>query len=330
MRRHQGAGSLAALQSCWQIAAARLALRMGQVVNDRVAHRPAADQHLTVVAVRGGDRFCPDAVLAERALQELERVDAGCLSRRESTSCNANDVRLPAVDQLPRPREVEPRIARARRGCSRSEHGQCRLFLSRLIFRTLRQSAAHSPQPRAMPAARQTIWQNSPGRGALRMRTNWCPSADITISPGAMPAVSGHIGAEFHIAGAGRKIDDGERRKRHQPDRRDASTPPLTILRCNALQSRSEHARARSPARAQTRPRRSRWRQQRAGGRVSQSRRGDRTRPRWRPIRTVTGNAITRRPDRFPSPAAAPWLGRERARIGLPISPGLAQFESGG
>ena len=51
-------------------------------------HRPAADQHLAVFAVVGGDRLRADAVLAELALQKIERIDAAS-SRRESTSCSA-------------------------------------------------------------------------------------------------------------------------------------------------------------------------------------------------------------------------------------------------
>src|SRR4051812_3497012 len=52
--------------------AARLPVLMREVMNFGSAQRPAAHQHLPIIAVGGDDRFCGDAVLADSFLQQIE------------------------------------------------------------------------------------------------------------------------------------------------------------------------------------------------------------------------------------------------------------------
>ena len=100
----------------------RLALGERQVVDLGVGHRPAADQRLAVLAVGRRHGLGADAVIAERLLQDLERiVDMRLAGAARIDLLEGDDVGMMPLHQGDDALEVEARVAAdARHGCSRS------------------------------------------------------------------------------------------------------------------------------------------------------------------------------------------------------------------
>ena len=220
--------------------AARLALQIGNVADLAIAHRPAADQHLAVLAVGGGDRLRADAVIAERLLQHLERV-AAFAGRAGSRSPAARRYRAHGAGSVrPRAPGRSAGCGRARRGCSRSSPGpwpqdaRSPSATPKPAPRATRR-ASRSPQaPAATPPA---------ATAALTIATMRWPSADITIRPGSMPSiVPARIIDELDRAGAEREIDERERRDRHHAHRGDRQHALPRDARADAVEPRSDQA----------------------------------------------------------------------------------------
>src|SRR5262245_12657979 len=179
---------------------ARLPLGKRDVMHLAVRDGPAADQHLPVIAVAGGDGFGAHAVLAQGVLQHREGIVADPLAPRVLAArvhlLQRNDVGVPALDQLQHAGEIKPRIAAGRAVNVPGHHAHGR----RTLVPHGRSTLAASPlrldtrtcRPTDMPihaATAATSSAISPAVGLAKMRMTWCPSSDSAIRPGAMPSI---------------------------------------------------------------------------------------------------------------------------------------------
>src|SRR3954471_7371080 len=142
-------------------------------MDHRVGHRPAADQHLPVIAVIRGDGFRPDAVLAELLLQKRERIDTRMLVAARIDFLQRHDMGIPAVDQGDHAIEIEARIAAERAVDIPGEDAD---RAGRAVQDLLPNFATRTCTPPATASHSRTTansMANSPGFGSLRIRTNW-------------------------------------------------------------------------------------------------------------------------------------------------------------
>src|SRR5712691_154065 len=167
--------------------APRLPLGKGNVVDFARRDRPAADQHLTVIAVRRGDRFCPDAVAAERVLQIDEGVARGLAPGIDLLQ--GNDVGVPALDQRDNAGEIEPRIApqRAVNVPGHHAHGRGAFLPQSRSLHSFETSTCRPMDTAIHPTTAARRSATSAGVGWIRMRKIWWPSTESTISPGSIP-----------------------------------------------------------------------------------------------------------------------------------------------
>ena len=227
-----------------------------------VAHRPAADQHLAVVAVGRGDRLGANAVVAERLAAERRTGCSPPRLRRESTSCSAT---MSASQRAISSTTRASRSAdwhRPRRGCSRSSA----LTVGRLAsvkalapqtLSTAACTADDSADPRRDRSASKSATSRRPriaeDKDDLVAERRQHDEARRMPSSGADQVVE-----QPDRARAGDQIDERERRNRHQPDGGDRKHAAPRDLLAHAVEPWTDQVAQRFACRAARRRRRSR------------------------------------------------------------------------
>ncbi len=241
--------------------AARLAVGMGDVVDLGGVERTAADQHLAVVAIGGADRLGLDAVIADRLAQQFERRARAGGPAAGIDLLQRHHIGIVPVDRLGDAFERKScRRGRSRRGCSRSSRGACCWICA--VTRRFSGAARHQRLDSERGADPGDHRQHEQAHIERRRRGQHVE--DLVAErrhqhEAGQHAEDGaeHVVGERNPAGAGGKIDDGERRHRHHAHGGDREHAVPRDGAADAVEPRAEHVFERLAVRSARRRHRS-------------------------------------------------------------------------